>query len=380
MKFMHISDLHLGKRLGEFSLYEDQRHILMQILGILDHQHPDALLIAGDIYNRSTPSVEAVTLLDWFLVELARRDLPVFLTSGNHDSPERLAFAARLMRKNQIYISPVYNGFVEPITLRDADGPLEIFLLPFLKPAPLRRLLPDQKIETYTQALACAIRQLRLNPDRRSLLVAHQFVTGSQRCESEEVSVGGTDNVDAAVFVPFDYVALGHLHSPQTIQNGKLRYCGSPLKYSFSEADQQKSVTLVELGPKGTPPVLETVPLTPLRELLTLRGSYLEVTDRQFYQNLPRDAFVQVTLTDEHTIPQGMGKLRAVYPNILRLLYDNSRTQRTVHGLPSSPRQEQRSPLELFEQFFQQQTNRSLSQVQREYLQKLIETIWEEEL
>jgi exonuclease SbcD len=165
---MHLSDLHLGKRMGEFSLYEDQRHILMQILSILDQQRPDALLIAGDVYNKSTPSIEAVNLLDWFLVELARRELPVFISSGNHDSPDRLAFAARLMRKNQIYISPVYNSFVQPITLEDEYGPLDIFLLPFLKPAHLRRLLPDQKIETYTDALAGAIRQIKRNPDRRS--------------------------------------------------------------------------------------------------------------------------------------------------------------------------------------------------------------------
>lgn len=378
MKFMHLSDLHLGKRMGEFSLYEDQRHILMQILSILDQQRPDALLIAGDVYNKSTPSIEAVNLLDWFLVELARRELPVFISSGNHDSPDRLAFAARLMRKNQIYISPVYNSFVQPITLEDEYGPLDIFLLPFLKPAHLRRRLPDQKIETYTDALAGAIRQIKRNPDRRSLLTAHQFVTGSQRCESEEFSVGGADNVDAAVFEPFDYVALGHLHMPQTLANGRLRYCGSPLKYSFSEAGRDKSVTIVELGPKGTPPVLETFPLTPLRDMITLRGSYREVTDRQFYQDLPRDAFVQVTLTDEQSVPQAMGKLRAVYPNILRLLYDNSRVQRTVHGLPT-PKVENRSPMELFEQFFQQQNNRTLSPQQRDYLKTLMEEVWEEE-
>ena len=378
MKFMHLSDLHLGKRMGEFSLYEDQRHILMQILGILDRPRPDALIIAGDVYNKSIPSVEAVTLLDWFLAELARRELPVFLSSGNHDSPERLAFAARLMRKSQIYISPVYNGFVQPVTLEDEYGPVDVFLLPFLKPAHLRRILPEEKIETYTDALACAVRQMKLDPSRRNLLAAHQFVTGSQRCESEEFSVGGADNVDAAVFEPFDYVALGHLHMPQTLESGRLRYCGSPLKYSFSEAEREKSVTIVELGPKGTAPVLETLPLTPLRDMIVLRGSYMEVTDRQFYQDLPRDAFVQITLTDEQSVPQARGKLRSGYPNILRLLYDNSRTQRTVHGLPT-PKVENRSPMELFEQFFQQQNNRTLSPQQREYLQKLMEEVWEEE-
>ncbi len=378
MEFMHLSDLHLGKRMGELSLLEDQRHILMQILAILDQQRPDALVVAGDVYNKSAPSVEAVTLLDWFLVELARRDLPIFIVSGNHDSPERLAFAARLMRKNRIYISPVYNGFVQPTTLEDEYGPLDVFLLPFLKPAHLRRLFPDQKIESYTDALACAVRQMKLDPGRRSLLAAHQFVTGSQRCESEEFSVGGADNVDAAVFNAFDYVALGHLHMPQTLQGGKLRYCGSPLKYSFSEADRDKSVTIVELGPKGTPPALQTFPLTPLREMIRLRGSYLEVTDRQFYQDLPRDAFVWVTLTDEQSVPQAMAKLRTIYPNILQLSYDNSRFRRPTRGLPSA-KVENRSPMELFEQFFQQQNNRNLSQQQKDYLQKLMEEVWEEE-
>lgn len=376
MKLIHLSDLHLGKRVNEFSMLEDQRYILKQILTIIDQEAPDGVLIAGDVYDRPVPSAEAVTLLDDFLVELARRGAPVFLISGNHDSPERLSFAGRLVEERHIYLSPVYDGTVHPVTLTDQWGEVDVFLLPFVKPVHLRRCFPEETIESYTDAVRCAVAHMDLNPARRNVLVTHQFVTGAQRCESEELSVGGSDNVDASVFAPFDYVALGHIHGPQNVDGERVRYCGTPLKYSFSEARHQKSVTVAELGPKGNLTV-RTVPLTPRRDMLELRGTYLEVSAREFYQNLDREAYIRVTLTDEEDVPDAMGKLRILYPNLMRLDYDNRRTRSGVEMLEAME-VEQQSPLELFASLYEQQNGGPMSPEQREYLTGLMEHVWEE--
>lgn len=377
MKLFHLSDLHLGKRLNEFSLLEDQAHILRQILALLDRERPDGVLIAGDVYDRSVPPAEAVTLLDSFLVELARREVPVLMISGNHDSPERLSFAARLMERSRIHIAPVYDGTVTPVTLEDECGPVDIFLLPFLKPFHVRRCFPEEDIESYTDALACAVRHMELDPARRSVLVTHQFVTGAERCGSEELSVGGSDNVDAAVFAPFDYVALGHLHGPQNVGSSRVRYCGTPLKYSFSEAAHQKSVTVAELGAKGSLSV-RTLPLTPLRDMAELRGTYMEVTARDFYRDLDRDAYFRITLTDENDIPEAVSRLRVIYPNLMRLDYDNRRTRGGGEAVPGAD-VERQSPLELFSAFYQQQNNAPLSEEQRAYLTGVMEEIWGDE-
>ena len=260
MKLIHLSDLHLGKRVYDFSLLEDQAYILKEILKVIDTEEPDGVIIAGDIYDKSVPSTEAVELLDEFLVQLSRRDLQVFLISGDHDSPERLAFASRLIASAGIHMSPVYHGVIEPIVLTDAYGPLNVYLLPFVKPAHVRRFFPDRKIESYQDALCAAIEALPVDWSGRNVLVTHQFVTGAVRSDSEEISVGGTDNIDAAVFERFDYVALGHIHGPQNIRSERIRYCGTPLKYSFSEAEHVKSVTVTEIGEKGSLPVRK-VPL-----------------------------------------------------------------------------------------------------------------------
>ena len=232
MRFLHLSDLHLGKRVCEFSMLDDQRYILEEILSLLDTHPVDAVLLAGDLYDKPVPPAEAVRLLDWFLTELADRKLPVFAISGNHDSAERVAFGAHLLAGSQVYVSPVFEGAPAPIPLTDAYGPVDIYLLPFLKPAMVRHIYPDEPIESYSDALGCVLRRCAPDPARRSVLVAHQFVAGAAACESEEPSVGGLDCVDAALFDGFDYVALGHLHSPQKVGRDTLRYCGTPLKYS----------------------------------------------------------------------------------------------------------------------------------------------------
>ena len=251
MKLLHLSDLHIGKRVHETSMLEDQQFILLKILQIIDQCQPHALLIAGDVYDKTIPSAEAVTLLDDFLYRLSQRKIPVLIISGNHDSPERLAFGGRMLEQCRIHISPVYQGKVEPITLQDEFGPVNFWLLPFLKPVAVRRLHPDAAVESYTDACRVAVEQMALDCSQRNVLLTHQFVTGAATCESEELSVGGSDNVDASVFDQFDYVALGHIHGPQNIGSNRIRYCGTPLKYSFSEANPHKSATLVHLGAKG---------------------------------------------------------------------------------------------------------------------------------
>lgn len=377
MKLIHLSDLHLGKRVNEFSMLEDQQYILTEILQIIDREKPDGVMIAGDVYDKSVPSAEAVALLDDFLVRLAKRDLQVFLISGNHDSPERMAFGGRLMAQSGVHLAPVYDGKVRPITLTDEYGPVNLYLLPFLKPAHVRRCFPEREILTYTDALAAAIEAMGVDTAQRNVLVTHQFVTGAARCDSEEISVGGTDNVDVSVFEPFEYVALGHIHGPQQVGRETVRYCGTPLKYSFSEAKHQKSVTVVELGEKGAVSV-RTVPLTPMRDLAELRGTYEELTFRGFYDgtSYPRD-YVHITLTDEEDIPDAVSKLRIIYPNLMKLDYDNKRTRAGI--VLEGVEDQQRSPLELLEEFYEKQNGQPMGEEQRAFAKSLMERIWEED-
>lgn len=378
MKFIHLSDLHLGKRVNEFSMIEDQQYILHQIVEIADREKPDGMLIAGDVYDKSVPPTEAVQLFDDFLVDLAEQGLPVFIISGNHDSAERVAFGNRLMTRSGIYLSPVYDGLVKPVTLEDGYGKIDVYLLPFLKPAHVRRFFPDEEIGSYTDAMRVAIEHLDLDLGRRNILITHQFVTGAVRSESEEISVGGADNVDAAVFDAFDYVALGHLHKAQSVTRETIRYCGTPLKYSLSEVSHEKSVTLVELAEKGEVSV-ETLPLVPIRDIHEIKGTYEEVTLKRFYEGTDYpDSYMHITLTDEEDILDVMGKLRAIYPNIMKLDFDNelNRAFRKMGGADSV---QQKSPIELFSELYEKQNNQSMSQVQERFLAELVEDIWEEQ-
>lgn len=378
MKLIHLSDLHLGKRVNEFSMLEDQAFILQEILRIIDEEQPQAVVLAGDIYDKSVPSGEAVQLFDGFLWELSSRKLQVFVISGNHDSPERLSFGGRLMEGSGIHLAPVYSGKVEPVVLEDAYGPVNVYLLPFLKPAHVRRYFPEEEIGTYTEALGKAVEALEIHKEQRNVLVTHQFVTGASRSDSEEISVGGSDNVDASVFDDFDYVALGHIHGPQNIGSPRIRYCGTPLKYSFSEVGQQKSVTVAELKEKGTLEVTAR-PLTPLRDLREIRGSYLEVTAKSFYEGRNREDYLHITLTDEEDVPDGAAKLRVIYPNLMRLDYDNARTR--SRNLPEGAEEPAaKPPLELFEEFYERQNNQPMTEEQIRFSRELMETIWEDKL
>ncbi|MDO5361755.1 MAG: exonuclease SbcCD subunit D [Eubacteriales bacterium] len=375
MKLIHISDLHIGKRVHEFSMIEDQRYILNQIGDIIENVKADGVLIAGDVYDKSVPSAEAVQVFDSFLTRLSGEGIPVYVISGNHDSAERLSFGAELLKESGIYISRVYDGEIRTIETEDEYGPLYIHLLPFLKPSVVRHALEREDMATCQEAVEAALEKLKADPEKRNVLVAHQFVLGAGRCDSEEVSVGGLDQIDGRVFDGFDYVALGHIHSPQHVGRETIRYCGTPLKYSFSEAGHKKSVTVAEFKEKGNVEI-KTIPLTPRLDLRKIKGTYLEVTDRKAYTEENRYDYMQITLTDEEDIPNAMARLRTIYPNLMSLAYDNTRTRenREIQGLQEQSR---KTELELFGEFFEKLNNEPMKEEQEEYMKNLIRKLKE---
>ena len=377
MKLFHLSDLHIGKRVNEFSMIEDQKYILKRILDLAEEEKPDGIILAGDIYDKQIPSAEAVQVFDEFITRLAGRAIPVFIISGNHDSAERLAFGGRLLNSRGIYLSPVYDGSVTKIPLKDQYGTVWIHLLPFIRPSTVRHVFENEAdlVTDVQTAAETVIRHMEIDLKDRNILVAHQFVTGASRCESEDVQVGGLDNIDAAVFTPFDYTALGHIHSPQNVGTDRVRYCGTPLKYSFSEVDQEKSITVVELEKKGTVRT-SLLPLKPLRDMRMLRGTYLELTDRSFYRDMNREDYIQVTLTDEDDVPDGLQKLRVIYPNIMQLLYDNQRTK-TTQEVDAAQAVEKNTEIELFYEFYELQNNQPMTKQQKDFAEQLIREIKE---
>ncbi len=377
MKFLHLSDLHLGKSVHEFSMLEEQEYILKVILDIADKEKPQAVLISGDVYDRTVAPTEALRVFDDFLNGLVRRNIEVFIISGNHDSADRLAFGSRLMDRSGVHISRVYNGKIEPLVLSDEYGYVAFYLLPFLKPVQVKRFYTDVEIATWTDAVKIAIDNMDIDESKRNVLLCHQFVTGAATCESEELSVGGADNVDAEVFAPFDYVALGHLHGKQYVSRETIRYCGTPLKYSFSEATHNKSLTIVELAEKGKAEIKE-MPLVPNRDMREIRGKYLELTSREYYQDQNTDDYLHITLTDEDDQPDAIGKLRVIYPNLMRLDYDNkrTRTESSVSGVADASKY---SPIELFEMLFEEQNGQQTTDTQKDFLNGLIEEVWEGE-
>lgn len=378
MKLIHLSDLHLGKRVNEFSMLEDQEYILTKIVNIIDEEKPQGVLIAGDVYDKSIPSAEAVELFDDFLVRLSRRNLKVFVISGNHDSAERIAFGGRLMDKSGIYMSPVYNGKVEPITLTDEFGEVNFYMLPFVKPSNVRRFYPDEEIITYTEALKVAVDNMRIDTGKRNLLITHQFVIGATRTESEEISVGGADNVDASAFEDFDYVALGHIHRAQKCGSEYVRYSGTPLKYSFSEAKDEKTVTVVDIKEKGRID-LTYIPLVPKRDMVEIKGKYDELTLKSFYEGTSySEDYMHITLTDEEDIPDVLTKLRVIYKNVMKLDYDNLRTRHLAEIIGVAD-VNTKMPFEHFSEFYELQNGQAMSEEQAHFMSGLIEQIWRDE-
>ena len=375
MKLMHISDLHLGKRVNEFSMIEDQKYILATILDVIRAEQVDGVLIAGDVYDKTTPSEEAVQLLDWFLTKLAKLEVDTYVISGNHDSSVKLSFASDLIDRSGIHIAPVYNGVVKPYELMDSHGKVNLYLLPFIKPANVRSIFPEEGISNYTDACIVAINHMNINPEERNILVAHQYVMGAIKGESEEVSIGGLDQVDASVFELFDYVALGHLHGPQNVGKPTIRYCGTPLKYSFSEEKQVKSVTIIQLGKKGDVDVRE-VELTPVRDLRTIRGTFEELTAKEYYETTNCNDYLHIVLTDEEDILDAVNRLRVIYPHLMKLSYDNCRTRQN-NELDVTEEIHRKSPMELFEEFYELQNNQTMNDEQQKLLTGLVAEIWE---
>lgn len=376
MKFVHLSDLHLGKRVNGYSMIEDQKYILLKILNVIDEQKAEAVVIAGDVYDKPVPPTEAVQLFDDFLFRLVERNLQILVISGNHDSPERIAFGSRFMDKSGVHMSQVYNGKNDLVELKDKYGKVNFYMLPFVKPSNVRRFFEDEEINTYTDAVRVAVSHMNVNKKARNVIITHQFVTGAQRSESETIAVGGTDNVDSYVFDDFDYVALGHIHGPQNVGKNTVRYCGTPLKYSFSEISHKKSVTVVEMKEKGNVKV-STVELTPKLDMREIKGTYEELTFKKNYENTNTEDYLHIILTDEEDVADAVAKLRCVYPNLMKLDYDNTRT-RNSFALTQAEETEKKSDTELLSEFFEKQNGKPLSDEQLEYAANLFEQIKEE--
>lgn len=376
MKFIHLSDLHLGIRVNDFSMSEDQRYILDRILDIIDSEAPDGIIIAGDIYDKSMPPAEAVAMFDDFISSIAERKIKTFIISGNHDSAERIAFGSRIMNAGGIYLSPVYNGDIKPVVMEDEYGSVNIYMLPFVRPSAVRAFYPDDDTDSYSSAVGTAVKHMNVDFSQRNIIITHQFVTGAVRSDSEDISVGGTDNVSADIFADFDYTALGHIHKPQNIGSERIRYCGTPIKYSFSEAKQDKSVTVIELGKKGDVNV-RTVGLIPLRDMTELKGSYEELMKKSFYEGTGYvEDYVHITLTDENDIPDAVSKLRLVYHRLMKMDYDNARTkkQSIIEGMTSA---RETDPEKLFGEFFESQNNVPMNDEQAAFVSVIIKEVWE---
>ncbi|MDR1834372.1 MAG: exonuclease SbcCD subunit D [Fusobacteriaceae bacterium] len=377
MKFLHLADLHIGKNVNGFSMIEEQKHIFKQIADFIKTQEPEAVIIAGDVYDRALPSIEAVRVFDDFLTELARLRMTVLVISGNHDSPERMDFASRLLAEQKLYICGAYTGAIQKVTLPDRYGNVHFWLLPFIKPYSVRSFFKDMDLESYDEALAAALRRESVDFGERNVLVSHQFYgkTGvlSLRSDSEISSVGGLDEVDSSHVEKFDYVALGHLHGAQSVGNPKIRYAGSPLKYSFSEIGQKKSITLVELREKGDLSITEQ-PLTPLRDMREIRGSLADLTSGKATEVTPRDDYYRVILSDADDVVDPMGKLRMVFPNIMGLAFENRRAEANLEEIRvDMDRMKRLSLYDLFSEFFEEIQGIPLSPAQTGIVRELLE-------
>lgn len=400
MKFLHTSDLHIGKRVNGFSMLPDQKYILDQILAVTEQEKPEAVLIAGDIYDKAQPSAEAVRLLDEFLTQLAAKAPAVFIISGNHDSPERVDFGSRLMRERGLYIAGLFEGRMQRVQLEDAYGVVNIWMLPYVKPAVVSPWL-EEPANSYDDAVRRVIGGTAMDVSERNVLAAHQFVTAMgvepERSESEAIFIGGLDNVDVSAFDNFDYVALGHLHGPQRVGRDTVRYAGSPLKYSFSEVRQKKSVTIVELEDKGTVKQRQ-IPLNPLRDMRCVKGPIDEliaaeadraaaVEETQIRWNFSAaseetessiaewEDYVSVTLTDKEEPYDAIGRLRAVYPNMMCLDFDRGERmdeQGSLDGTDGAENIREKDPAELFSSFYLSQNGDEMNVEQDELMRVIL--------
>ena len=330
MKIMHLGDLHIGKSLGDFDLYEDQKYILEQILNLIKEKSVDVLLIAGDVYDKAIPGEKSVQLLDYFLKRLVETGIKTYMISGNHDSDERLNFGSSLFESNNIYINSKFNKILKKYSLYDEFGELNIYLLPFVKASQVQHFFPEEKIDSYDMAVRTIIKHSDFDAKKRNILVAHQFVAGKEDPEiagSEGLSVhnvGMVEKIGYGSLAEFDYVALGHIHSPQSVGLKHIRYCGSPLKYSLSEVNNNKSVPIITFKDKGEV-LVEFAPLLPMRDIRHLKGNIKNLLDKNNI-SMEND-FIYATLTNEDIVNDAMGIFREYYPNTVKIDYDNSHTK-----------------------------------------------------
>lgn len=353
MRFLHVADLHLGKQMNDVLLLEDQQAVLDQILHIAAEEKADGVLIAGDVYQRTSPQAEAMALFDSFVSRLVRDGRKVFVISGNHDSALRLSYFSSLVKSSGLYVTETFNGELQHVELHDADGELTVWMLPFLRPAQVKRALPEEKITSYQDALQAVLRHAPIDHSKRNVLMCHQFILGCEVCDSEELSVGTLDHIDGAIFDGFDYVALGHIHKPQRVLRDTLRYAGSPLKYSFSEANHKKSVTIVDLQEKGEVTV-RTVPLYPLHDVRLIEGRLDELMQMPYSED-----YVWITIHDELPPPDAKVTLTVNFPNMMKFSVVNSKTKYDL-DVKAAETLENKSVAELFCDFYRLQNNDQL--------------------
>ena len=370
MRFLHLADLHIGKRVNGFSMIEDQKFVFEQVYNVIENEKIDGIIMAGDIYDKPVPSAEAVKLFDEMLTRLVSINLPIFVISGNHDSAERIGFGSDILSAAKVYMSRVYNGNLQKIELEDDYGKINVYLLPFIKPATVKNIYKEAEIKDYDDALEYVLSQEKIDKTKRNVIVSHQFVTGAMRSESEEVSVGGLDNVSVENYKAFDYVALGHIHRDQQMGRKSARNAGTLLKYSYSEEKHNKSMTIVDLKEKGNIEIKE-IPVKPLHDLKTIKGKFSKITSEEFYKELKKEDYYRAVLTDEDDILNAIGKLKSIYPNLMSMEYDNTRT-RSYSVVDNVETGEAKSPLDYFEEFFEKQNGRKMSEKQRDYLLEIL--------
>ena len=377
MRIIHLSDLHLGKRISDYPMDRDQEYILKEILEIIKDEKADAVVIAGDIYDKGIPPEKAVAIFDKFLTQLMKRNVPTLVITGNHDSAERVSFGNKIMEASNIYLSSVYDGNVKVVKLEDKYGPINFYLLPFIKPIDVKTFYKDEEINDYTDAMRVAISHMDINTMERNVLVCHQFVTGAKVGGSEEaITVGTLDNIDASVFDDFDYVALGHIHGPQNVGGDpRICYCGTPLKYSFSETKHKKGVKIVDFFEKGKTEH-KYVPLIPLHDMREIKGTFAELIDEKNWKGTNIDDYVHITLTDEEDIINGQPRLQSIYKNLMKFDYDNTRT-RNENSLEDYQSSIGMNPKELVANFFKYRNDRDMNEEEKQYMDSIIDDIWE---
>lgn len=369
MKFFHLSDLHIGKQLHRYNLKEDQQVILKEVITYAKELRPDAIVIAGDIYDKSVPSAEAVNVFDEFLTDLSEitPEIPILIISGNHDSPDRLKYASEILKRHHIYLAGNVperpEEHIEKVTLHDAYGAVNFYLLPFMKPAYVKNIFVDGTPETYSDAVKEIIKREKIDyKDKRNVLVSHQFYVGEkaespETCDSEVFSVGGIDNVDIGSVKEFDYVALGHLHGAQCIGKPEIRYCGTLLKYSVSESTQNKSLTVVTLKAKGEKPEIENYPLHPLRDVRKKKGTLDEIIKEA--QETEKDDYISITLTDEIDPYKPKEQLERIFSHILEIRVDNQRTRTKLKEMDEEL--VMKDPFTSFAEFYKEMQGREMN-------------------